>query len=239
MDIKVGLAFVGGAAIGAAVSWKVVSIRLNEQYSAIVEHEMTTAKAFYERVYKVGDFETPSTASETLKAASDAMLTYNGIPIDPEVKEFASDLTDDEIVEYFSEEDPEKNTEDEDTEVTLLRTLMLTRDPNKPYLITFSEFEEGRTDKGNQNTITWYEEDGVLADERDQMINNVDKVVGLDNLSKFGMNVDDPNIVYVRNDNLGCDFEILRETGSYAVMVHGFDEPPVKRKTPKMSRFDD
>ena len=59
-----------------------------------------------------------------------------------------------------------------------------------------------------------YYEDGVLADDWDEPIEDIDKVVGKDSLTHFGEYEDDS--VYVRNDRLKCEYEILMRVGKFA-----------------------
>ena len=59
--------------------------------------------------------------------------------------------------------------------------------------------------------------DGVLADDMDEIIEDVDEVVGEDSLNHFGEFEEDS--VYVRNDERKCDYEILRDNRNYADVV--------------------
>lgn len=63
-------------------------------------------------------------------------------------------------------------------------------------------------------SLTYYEEDGVLADENNKIIDNVEELVPEDFADHFGEYEDDS--VYVRNDEFGAYYEILRDYGSYA-----------------------
>lgn len=62
-------------------------------------------------------------------------------------------------------------------------------------------------------TLTYYENDGVLADEKGKIISNADELVGKDFASHFGEFEEDS--VYIRNDNLKVYYEILRDYGDY------------------------
>lgn len=101
------------------------------------------------------------------------------------------------------------------------------RDSSFPYIISSEEFNDADLDF-NQNTLTYYEVDRVLVDERDQPLEV--GTVGEHNL-QFGNASGDQNIVYIRNHHLEVDFEICRSYGSYAVEVLGAS-PPRGRKGP-------
>lgn len=81
----------------------------------------------------------------------------------------------------------------------------------EPYVISpeeFGEFEEYDT-----VSLTYYA-DHVLADDNDDAIEDVDDVVGTKSLSHFGEYEDDS--VFVRNDRLKCDYEILLDQRKFS-----------------------
>lgn len=76
----------------------------------------------------------------------------------------------------------------------------------RPYVISPDEF--GEKDGYENVTLTYYA-DGVLTDYFDNVISNVDEVVGFDSLDHFGEYEDD--VVFVRNEKMETDYEILRD----------------------------
>lgn len=96
------------------------------------------------------------------------------------------------------------------------------RGDGRPYILTLQEFNDGDPEY-DQNTLTYYEGDNVLADERDQPINNgIETIVGGEGNLRFGHWSEDANVLYIRNDELQIDFEIVRSFGKFAVEVLGF-----------------
>lgn len=85
---------------------------------------------------------------------------------------------------------------------------------NGPYVISPDEF--GELDEYEQISLTYYA-DQVLADDNEKMIKDVDYVVGVESLTHFGEYEDDS--VFVRNDRLKCDFEILMDTRTYSEIL--------------------
>ena len=67
-----------------------------------------------------------------------------------------------------------------------------------------------------QISLTYYA-DGVLADENDEVIEDVEDAVGIDSLNHFGEYEDDS--VFVRNDARKCDYEILLDQRTYSEVV--------------------
>ena len=110
------------------------------------------------------------------------------------------------------------------------------RDPNRPFILSKREFEEGE-EEYTQNTLTYYEGDDVLTDERDQPIHHLQKIVGNENL-RFGEKSDDPNVVYIRNNHLEVDFEVCRSPGTFAEEVLGYTEPSNKQRPRKFREYD-
>lgn len=82
---------------------------------------------------------------------------------------------------------------------------------NEPYIIPPEEF--GESDEYEKISLTYYA-DKVLVDDNDDIIDNVDEIVGLDFLNHFGEYEDDS--VFVRNDELQCDYEILLDLRKYS-----------------------
>lgn len=70
-----------------------------------------------------------------------------------------------------------------------------------------------------QSTVTWYEGDQILADERDAPIYNWSSIVGTE--LPFGHGSEDPNVVYIRNEDLRHEYEVLRDPGRFDVEVEG------------------
>lgn len=99
------------------------------------------------------------------------------------------------------------------------------RSPGRPYVISHDEYFASEEEYDNIS-LTYYEEDDTLVDERDSPINEVDKVVGDEALARFGHGSKDKNVVYIRNEKLEIDYEITRSNGSYVVEVLGLDPLP-------------
>ena len=82
-----------------------------------------------------------------------------------------------------------------------------------PYVIPPEEF--GETDY-EIISLTYYA-DGILADDMDDIVDDVDDIVGADSLTHFGEYEEDS--VFVRNDLREVDYEILRDPRKYSDVV--------------------
>jgi hypothetical protein len=91
------------------------------------------------------------------------------------------------------------------------------RTPDAPYVIHRDEFFNQESGfRGT--TIQWYEGDKILADENDVPIYGPEKVTG--NLV-FGFGSGDPNVVYIRNEKLRAEYEVVRNPGFFQIEVLG------------------
>lgn len=84
------------------------------------------------------------------------------------------------------------------------------KDVEKPYMITVDDYAE--LDNYNTESL-YYFEDGVLTDESENIIDDVEDIVGEEALAKF--DEEEVDSVYVRNDARKTDYEILRDMGNY------------------------
>lgn len=92
------------------------------------------------------------------------------------------------------------------------------RTKETPYVIHADEFQTDEMGWDSQTTLTWYAGDEILTDSHDVPIYNPHTVVGE---LRFGHGSGDPNVVYVRNERLEAEYEVLRDMGSYEIIVLG------------------
>lgn len=83
-----------------------------------------------------------------------------------------------------------------------------------PYVITPEDFDTN--DDYEKITLTYYA-DNIVADENDDPIEDVDHVIGVDSLTHFGEYEEDA--VYIRNDRMKTDYELLRDLRTYSSVV--------------------
>lgn len=79
-----------------------------------------------------------------------------------------------------------------------------------PYVIPPEEY--GEIYEYDTRNLTYYD-NGVLTDEDDNVIDDVESMIGTDALNHFGDY--EPDSVHVRNDRLKVDYEILRDGTSF------------------------
>ena len=76
----------------------------------------------------------------------------------------------------------------------------------------------------HKESLVYFERDQVLIDDRDEIVDNVEHILGSEALESFGKESEDEDIVYVRNMRMQCDFEVVREHMSYKENVLGIEE---------------
>ena len=91
------------------------------------------------------------------------------------------------------------------------------------YVIDINEFSDGE-EMFDKLTVYYYEFDNVLVDADEEVIVEIDDTIGWDSLDCFGEGSVNPDIVYVRNEELKIDYEIIRLRESYGKSVLGYDE---------------
>jgi len=178
------LAFIIGAATGSVATWYL----LKDKYEALAQEEIDSVKeVFLRREQELKDQSVKKTVAEGIKAVDKAK---------PDLKEYARRLEKEGYTKYsdFGSDEEEKPVSEAD-----------------PYVIPPEQF--GDNEGYEQISLTYYA-DGVLADENDEVIEDVEDAVGIDSLNYFGEYEDDS--VFVRNDARKCDYEILFDQRTYS-----------------------
>lgn len=98
------------------------------------------------------------------------------------------------------------------------------RDRSKPYVISEAEFSDSEIGT-QQLTITYYQGDKILVDDKEQPIRDIRGVTGPVVPGGFGGISGDPSIRYVRNERLEIDFEIVLDQRSYTDVVLNYGNP--------------
>lgn len=114
-------------------------------------------------------------------------------------------------------------------------------DPEVPFIIHRDEFFQNDDENYDQTTITYYAGDDVLCDERDEVLEPRDHIVGAANLAMFGTGhgSGDPNVLYIRNPRTFSDFEVVLNDGKYSEDALGFIQHSMFERNRRRQRFDD
>lgn len=193
--LKGVLIFVLGAAAGSLATWKLIE----KKYKDIAQEEIDSVKDTFSKMKKneypdkledYPDFE-EFDDSDDEESKSEQKIDRNN---KPDIVEYAKILSETGYTNYAEKQDKKEKKGVEPVE------------DERPYVISPDEF--GEKDGYENVTLTYYA-DGVLTDYFDNVISNIDEVVGFDSLDHFGEYEDDA--VFVRNEKMETDYEILRD----------------------------
>ena len=180
------IAFVVGAAAGSLLTWKL----LEKKYKQMADEEIAAVKEYFRN---------------------------------------KEDETKEELIERFVEEDKLDGTKTEYTKMvndmgytSVSRSteysveedgsIYMAPGPEEvaPYVISPEEYGA----KTNYRIECWTRyADGVITDDDDEIVWNPESIIG-DALNHFGDYEDDS--VHVRNENTGCDYEILKNEHTFS-----------------------
>lgn len=94
-------------------------------------------------------------------------------------------------------------------------------DRTMPYIIDDQEFTN-EFDHHDKISLYYYRGDDVLCDEHEEVINDIEETVGYDALAALDMQT----TVWVRNEPLCIDYEIISINKAYAEQVYGIGLEP-------------
>lgn len=195
--------FAAGAVIGSLVAWKLTKTK----YEKIMIEEEQSLREYYNKKVKVIE-DTATDLHDSYQRREDALRKKleEKTEKEPEIVQDMDELHDKEFDRYaeilkdhkYSHEEPcfDEGTND------------------KPYVVSPDEF--GDADNYEIITLNYYA-DGVVADDWNDPIEDIGATIGEDFASHYGEYEED--VVYVRNDRLKVEYEILRSNQRYEDMA--------------------
>ena len=181
------IAFILGAAAGSLLTWKLIE----KKYKQIADEEIESVIEHY----KTRDREFSKLAS------SDEVKTS-----EIKVEDYSSEKRD-----YSKKVQDLGYTNEDENKTTDIHEVFIEPgvDHIEPFVIAPEEFGESGYD-----TKSWtYYADFVLTDEVGEIVVDAENIIG-DGLTHFGEYEDDS--VYVRNENIECDYEILKHEKTFS-----------------------
>lgn len=238
MQRKLIVTALGGFGLGALLSWAITNdvhvnrrIREMEDYAALLKDKTDHIFVLKGRIV-VLEREIGSTSSSEEDPNQESLLLDNvelkSVEIGPGPNAHGG-----VIEEVEGQEVPEGETLEETR--TNLQALIdtYTADPTAqaqfaeivvnaeeydktpPFVISRTDYAYGEEGEHHEKiTLTYYVRDRVLLDDDDDPIDDVPGMVGWRNLTQFGGESEDPNVVFVRNRRLMTDFEVIKEEDS-------------------------
>lgn len=196
--------FVTGLVIGSVVTYVIVK----DKFEKIAQEEIDSVKeVFGRRVEKEADKKVEKIAKKEVEKIRKEYNEYDNLT--KNYTSYSKNKTEESIEDVEYEEVCEN-----DEDGVELDEIERASDYDRPYIIEPQEF--GALDGYSLITLYHYS-DNVLADDCDELVEDLDDVVGEDYASHFGEYEDD--CVYVRNDRLKADYEICRDLRKYSDVV--------------------
>lgn len=221
---KVATIFLLGATVGGAGSYWVAASTLKQRYERQMEVETEELKEHYKAVHKHKGYDTPADRIAELaeKEAADTEI----------------DETFDVNSVYSAEERAENNMKvaayamEQDRTVGTPEARPATRqsifdynniNPHKEGVIDYgairviTDEEFDAEDEHSKSEYTYYSGDDTLADDSEDIVQDVKAVIGPDALALLS----NQDLVYVRNDAIRQDYSITVVDGKYETIVVG------------------
>ncbi len=180
--------FMAGATVGSAATW----LYLKKHYEKIAQQKLDSVKTVFAE--RKPDFNINTKNDEQNENQHKADIAK----LKPDLVNYAAKLQKEGYTNYT--EHSQKNIAEEKDEPM----------PDKPYVISPEEF--GSSDNYAQINLTYYS-DGILADDEDEVVEDICDTVGEDFADHFGDYEDDS--VFIRNHRLRCDYEICRDNRTF------------------------
>ena len=192
MNSKLYLSFAAGVAVGAVATYFVVKDRIMQQ----AQEEIDSVKEVFKKHHLVPIDKEEQEKKELARENREK----------PDIMTYSNILKKEGYVDYSQSAEREEEKE--------------TKKVNKfgkdiPYVIAPEDF--GENEDYEKVSYTYYS-DGVVTDEREEIVKDVGETIGEDFADHFGDYEDDS--VYIRNDVIGIDYEILYDDRTYEE-VHG------------------
>lgn len=212
--------FAGGAVVGGVATYFASRKYFDEHYSQLATDEIKSVKEHYHN-------KEQSLENEFRKDRYSEKLSTLGYHADTErpTPEQLAEL--DRVAEVMEKSQVEIDINPQEGATVAVKPYDSyssdeDRDKQKPYLISQDEYSEEPSYA--KISITFYQQDSVLADDRDYVIDDVDATVGEFRIDNFGKLSGDPNLMLIRNDRLMADYEIALDQRSFNEVVLGFTE---------------
>lgn len=185
------LYFICGVGIGAGGMY----LCMRDHFRHVVDVEVEEVRKYYD----ISE-EKVSTEEESVSEAAESVNVTESISKVDEKPEAAGD------------EEPDYNGIIEKLNYNQYSTTS-SKLKEKPYIISFEEYNDDI--EYDKRILSYFADDETLVDSiTDELIDNVGKVVGFDNLEHIN---DDPDQnLFVRNEKYGCDYQIVLEAGAYS-----------------------
>ena len=191
MNLRDAIIFVGGVGLGAVSTYFILKDRYNKQ----LNEETEEIKEYYKDLYSNKE-ETPSELQDVEIKIEDVHMETVEVPAgeEPNYGEIIEKLNYNQFSTTVAAPDGEERVE------------------RKPYLISMDEYNTDT--RMIKKIISYFEDDMVCMDnDTKEVLTNIPKELGVDNLESINENGEGE--IYIRNELLCIDYNVVSEPGSY------------------------
>ena len=218
-----GLAiFAAGVVTGSIITNAVVKEKATREANEKAAEEIAEVREIYRNKTKKEEYE--KVAEESEKEVKEENEKVDPLKVKPQTgrEDYNSYYKMTQNYTSQNEEKPKRASSISD-----LNAFTYEKSVDRPYIIDPEDY--GEEDDYDTMQLTYFMGDKTLVDESaDDTIDEPDLHIGLDNLAIFD-EFQGASSIYVRNDILKMDFEILKDDCAYSDLQ---DEPEVKEKKP-------
>lgn len=218
-----GLAiFAAGLVTGSIITNAVVKEKAIKEANEKAAEEIAEVREIYRNKTKKEEYE--KVAEESEKEVKEENEKVDPLKVKPQKdrEDYNSYYKMTQNYTSQNEEKPKRASSISD-----LNAFTYEKSVDRPYIIDPEDY--GEEDDYDTMQLTYFMGDKTLVDESaDDTIDEPDLHIGLDNLAIFD-EFQGASSIYVRNDILKMDFEILKDDCAYSDLQ---DEPEVKEKKP-------
>lgn len=225
MRSKTIAAGAGLLAYGIAVGWAITADhydakmrRNNLLFADRLERRTMELEAAKALLMERPMVETPAATEEEL--IEDESETYTEVSSQDEFRGETVEETRENLREIIAPYVP-TNSEDEEAFIKFSENLMEGEAMNNipPFVISKELFDHDPDEGDDYEKITleYFPRDRIVTEDHDAWDGDeVDKLLGWQNLGQFGGESRDPDVVYIRNRTLQVDYEVVQDTAAQA-----------------------
>lgn len=189
------LLFAAGAVIGSVATYFLVKDKFEKQAQEDID---SVKEVFNRRMKEQSNNQEVEEKEEEVEEVKEEVTQYEKLASSYSTFSNGSDEEADSMLEDKYEN---RNIEVDSPDMII----------DEPYIIAPEEF--GALDGYDLISLDYYS-DGVLTDDCEEIIENEEEIVGKDYAEHFGEYEEDA--VYVRNDRLKADYEILKDVRKFS-----------------------
>ena len=199
--IRILLGFAAGLVSGGVGMY----FYMKNKYDDYADQECEEVRQYYRKKYGL-------VKPEKGEAEENKDELYDGI-VDA-IKEYAGREDTESFEKIMAESEHPEDDLISDEELNERRVADINENNNsEPVLITSDDYEA--YPYYDKEELTYYTEDDILANENDEIVDDVYSLVG-DCLTRTSFIDNSEMVLYVRNGNVSTDFEINKIFGSYS-----------------------